>query len=73
MTKNDIDTLEELNNRLNNEGWKSETNNKIIDMLPEIIKELKTRITLKEIFEETKKNGHEIAGLRKHFGMIAHE
>jgi hypothetical protein len=52
MTKNDIDTLEELNNRLNNEGWKSETNNKIIDMLPEIIKELKTRITLKEIFEE---------------------
>ncbi len=73
MTKEDVELLEKLNHRLDTEGYKTEINNKIIDMLPNIIEELKVKITLKDIFEETKKNGREIAGLRKHLGMIAHE
>jgi hypothetical protein len=42
-------------------------------ILPDIIKDLRDNIDHKNIIEAIKRVNTEVAGLRKHLGMIAHE
>ena len=85
MTKEQLNELEVLNKQveceIQDDGRpSSESYNRVIEFLPEIVQELRSRETVtvskieqKEILEGVKNISREIAGLRKHLGMIAHE